>query len=37
VFTIADFGGWTDVSKKFFDPAGSVMADVEKGIGVSVG
>jgi len=37
LFTIADFGGWTDVSKKFFDPAGSVMADVEKGIGVSVG
>jgi len=25
------------VSKKFFDPNGSVMADVEKGIGVSVG
>ncbi len=37
LYTIADFGGWTDVSKKFFDPAGSVMADVEKGIGVSVG
>ncbi len=37
LFTIADFGGWTDVSKKFFDPAASVMADVEKGIGVSVG
>ncbi|MDQ6797067.1 MAG: extracellular solute-binding protein, partial [Actinomycetota bacterium] len=37
LFNIADFGGWTDVSKKFFDPAGSVMAEVEKGIGVSVG
>ncbi len=37
LFTIADFGGWTDVSKTFFDPAGSIMADVEKGIGVSVG
>jgi len=37
LFTIGDFGGWVDVSKKFFDPAGSVMADVEKGIGVSVG
>ncbi|HEY0518690.1 MAG TPA: sulfate ABC transporter substrate-binding protein [Ilumatobacteraceae bacterium] len=36
-FTIKDLGGWTDVSKKFFDPAGSVMADVEAGIGVSVG
>ena len=37
LFTIADFGGWAEVSKKFFDPAGSIMADVEKGIGVSVG
>jgi sulfate/thiosulfate-binding protein len=36
-FTIADLGGWSDVTKKFFDPAGSVMADVENGIGVSVG
>ena len=37
VLTIADLGGWPDVTKKFFDPAGSVMADVESGIGVSVG
>ena len=36
-FTIADLGGWSDVTKKFFDPAGSIMADVESGIGVSVG
>ncbi|MEY2400743.1 MAG: sulfate/thiosulfate transport system substrate-binding protein [Ilumatobacteraceae bacterium] len=36
-FSIADLGGWTDVTKKFFDPAGSIMADVEAGIGVSVG
>ena len=36
-FTIADLGGWSDVTKKFFDPAGSIMADVETGIGVSVG
>jgi ABC-type sulfate transport system substrate-binding protein len=36
-FTIADLGGWTDVTKKFFDPTGSIMADVETGIGVSVG
>jgi sulfate/thiosulfate transport system substrate-binding protein len=36
-FTIADLGGWPDVTKKFFDPAGSIMADVEAGIGVSVG
>jgi sulfate/thiosulfate-binding protein len=37
LFTIADLGGWTDVSKKFFDPKGSIMDDVEGGIGVSVG
>ncbi|HET7489241.1 MAG TPA: sulfate ABC transporter substrate-binding protein [Acidimicrobiales bacterium] len=37
LFTIADFGGWSDVTKKFFDPAGSVMADVEHKVGVSVG
>ena len=30
LFTIADFGGWTEVTKKFFDPAGSIMADVER-------
>ena len=37
LFTIAEFGGWTEVTRKFFDPAGGVMADVERGIGVSVG
>lgn len=37
LFTIADLGGWTDVTKRFFDPKGSVMADVERNIGVSVG
>ncbi|MGH9156503.1 MAG: sulfate ABC transporter substrate-binding protein [Acidimicrobiales bacterium] len=37
LFTIGDFGGWADVSKRFFDPAGSVMAEVERKIGVSVG
>ena len=37
LFAIADFEGWPAVTKKFFDPAGSIMADVEKGIGVSVG
>ncbi|TDD85109.1 sulfate ABC transporter substrate-binding protein [Actinomadura darangshiensis] len=36
LFTIADLGGWPKVKKEFFDPKGSVMADVEKGIGVSV-
>ena len=37
LFTIADLGGWPDVTAKFFDPKGSIMADVEAGIGVSVG
>jgi sulfate/thiosulfate-binding protein len=36
-FTIADLGGWPDVTKKFFDPAGSIVADIESGFGVSVG
>jgi sulfate/thiosulfate transport system substrate-binding protein len=37
LFTIADLGGWSDVTAKFFDPKGSIMATVETGIGVSVG
>ena len=37
LFTIADLGGWSDVTKKFFDLKGSIMADVETGIGVVVG
>lgn len=37
LFTIADFGGWTEVTKKYFDPNGSIMAGVERNIGVSVG
>jgi sulfate/thiosulfate-binding protein len=37
LFTIAEFGGWGEVTKRFFDPAGSIMADVERSIGVSVG
>ena len=37
MFTIADLGGWADVTKKFFDPTGGIMADVESKIGVSVG
>ena len=36
LFTIEEFGGWADVMKKFFDPAGSIMADVERSIGVTV-
>jgi sulfate/thiosulfate-binding protein len=37
LFTIADFGGWADVSKRFFDPRAGIMAEIEKRIGVSVG
>jgi sulfate/thiosulfate-binding protein len=36
LYTIADFGGWDAVTKKFFDPKGSIMSDVERSIGVSV-
>jgi sulfate transport system substrate-binding protein len=36
LFTIADLGGWTAVTKEFFDPAGSVLADIEKSNGVSI-
>ena len=36
LFTIKDLGGWSEVTKKFFDPKGSIMADVEKKLGVSV-
>jgi sulfate/thiosulfate-binding protein len=34
LFTIADLGGWTAVSAKFFDPASSVMATIENKLGV---
>ncbi len=37
LFTIADLGGWADVSRRFFDPQSGIMADVERRIGVSVG
>jgi sulfate/thiosulfate transport system substrate-binding protein len=36
LFTIVDLGGWKDATKEFFDPEDSVMADVERGLGVSV-
>jgi sulfate transport system substrate-binding protein len=36
LFTIEDLGGWKEVLTKFFDPEGSVMADVERKIGASV-
>ena len=34
LFTIQDLGGWTKVSKEFFDPQKSIMADVERKLGV---
>jgi sulfate transport system substrate-binding protein len=35
LFDIQKFGGWSTVSKKFFDPNNSIMAGIEKGLGVS--
>ena len=35
LFTIKDLGGWTSVSKEFFDPQKSIMADVERQLGVT--
>jgi sulfate transport system substrate-binding protein len=34
LFTIADLGGWTDVSKKFFDPTTGSLVDIERKLGV---
>jgi sulfate transport system substrate-binding protein len=35
LFTIDDLGGWTRVTAEFFDPQQSVMADVERKLGVA--
>jgi sulfate transport system substrate-binding protein len=35
LFTIAKFGGWDTVMKKYFDPSDSVMARIERGLGVA--
>jgi len=35
LFTIADLGGWSKVNKDLFDPAVSVMASIEQGLGVA--
>jgi sulfate transport system substrate-binding protein len=35
LFTIDDLGGWTKVTAEFFDPQQSVMADVERSLGVA--
>jgi sulfate/thiosulfate-binding protein len=37
LFTIADLGGWDQVTKRFFDKSSGVMAGVESKVGVSVG
>ena len=34
LFQITKFGGWSDVTKKFFDPDTGLLADIEKGLGV---
>ncbi|MDF5754308.1 sulfate ABC transporter substrate-binding protein [Spongiactinospora sp. TRM90649] len=36
LFTIADLGGWPKATTEFFDPQNSVMADVERKLGVSI-
>jgi ABC-type sulfate transport system substrate-binding protein len=36
LFTVADLGGWERATKQFFDPKGSIMADIERSIGASV-
>jgi hypothetical protein len=37
MFTIEDFGGWSDVKSEFFDSENpeSVMTKIETGLGVS--
>ncbi len=39
LFTINDLGlgGWTKVSKTFFDPQNGIVAGIERSLGVSVG
>ena len=37
LFTIQRFGGWPAVSRKFFDPKDSIVANIERGLGVSTG
>jgi len=36
LFTIADLGGWSDVTKKFFDADKGIVTDIERKLGVSV-
>jgi sulfate/thiosulfate-binding protein len=37
LFTIDDLGGWSDVTKRFFDKEAGIMADIERKVGVSIG
>jgi sulfate/thiosulfate transport system substrate-binding protein len=37
LFTIDKLGGWSTVTKKFFDPASGVVAKIEQSNGVSTG
>jgi sulfate transport system substrate-binding protein len=37
LFTIADLGGWDQVTKRFFDKGSGIMAGVESKVGVSIG
>jgi hypothetical protein len=39
VFRISDpiFGGWQVANRRWFDPKGSIMVDIEKSIGASPG
>jgi sulfate/thiosulfate-binding protein len=37
LFKIGYVGGWTKVTKQFFDPDRGIMARIEKGLGVSTG
>lgn len=36
LFTIADLGGWPDVTTKFFDAEKGVVTEIERNLGVSV-
>jgi sulfate transport system substrate-binding protein len=35
IFTIDDLGGWSTVSKRFFDPSTGLLAGIERGLGVA--
>jgi sulfate/thiosulfate-binding protein len=36
LFTIADLGGWDEVTARFFDRDGGVMAEIEENLGVPI-